>query len=46
MRVLMLGAGGVGSAVAKIAARRPFLEHLVLADYDLGAGRERRRRHR
>jgi saccharopine dehydrogenase-like NADP-dependent oxidoreductase len=36
MRVMVLGAGGVGSAVAKIAARRPFVEHLVLADYDLG----------
>ena len=36
MRVLILGAGGVGSAVAKIAARRPFFEHVLLADYDLG----------
>jgi len=36
VRVLVLGAGGVGSAVAKIAARRPFLEHVLLADYDLG----------
>ncbi|MDQ1739928.1 MAG: saccharopine dehydrogenase L-lysine forming, partial [Pseudonocardiales bacterium] len=36
MRLLILGAGGVGSAVAKIAARRPFLEHVLLADYDLG----------
>ena len=35
MRLLILGAGGVGSAVAKIAARRPFLEHVLLADYDL-----------
>ncbi|HEV2887409.1 MAG TPA: saccharopine dehydrogenase NADP-binding domain-containing protein [Jatrophihabitans sp.] len=35
MRVLILGAGGVGSAVAKIAARRPFFEHVLLADYDL-----------
>ncbi|MBV9821156.1 MAG: saccharopine dehydrogenase NADP-binding domain-containing protein [Actinobacteria bacterium] len=34
MRLLVLGAGGVGSAVARIAARRPFLSHLVLADYD------------
>jgi saccharopine dehydrogenase-like NADP-dependent oxidoreductase len=33
--VLILGAGGVGSAVAKIAARRPFFEHVLLADYDL-----------
>ena len=36
MRLLILGAGGVGSAVARIAARRPFLEHVLLADYDLG----------
>jgi saccharopine dehydrogenase-like NADP-dependent oxidoreductase len=35
VRLLILGAGGVGSAVAKIAARRPFLEHALLADYDL-----------
>ena len=34
MRVLVVGAGGVGSAVAAIAARRSFVEHLVLADYD------------
>jgi saccharopine dehydrogenase (NAD+, L-lysine forming) len=35
MRVLMVGAGGVGSAVAAIAARRDFVEHLVVGDYDL-----------
>ena len=34
MRVLLVGAGGVGSALARIAARRPFAE-LVIADYDL-----------
>jgi saccharopine dehydrogenase (NAD+, L-lysine-forming) len=34
MRLLILGAGGVGSAAALIAARRPFLTHVVLADYD------------
>ena len=28
MRILMVGAGGVGSAAAKIAARRPFFETL------------------
>jgi saccharopine dehydrogenase (NAD+, L-lysine forming) len=39
MRLLILGAGGVGSAVAKIAARRPFLEHVLLADHDLGRAR-------
>ncbi|MEO6701207.1 MAG: saccharopine dehydrogenase C-terminal domain-containing protein [Jatrophihabitantaceae bacterium] len=36
MKLLILGAGGVGSAAAMIAARRPFLEAVVLADYDLG----------
>jgi saccharopine dehydrogenase (NAD+, L-lysine-forming) len=35
MRVLMVGAGGVGSAVTGIAARRDFFERLVVADYDL-----------
>lgn len=34
MRLLILGSGGVGSAAALIAARRPFLSHVVLADYD------------
>ena len=33
MRILLVGAGGVGSAIARIAARRPFAE-LVVADYD------------
>jgi saccharopine dehydrogenase-like NADP-dependent oxidoreductase len=36
MRLLILGAGGVGSAAARIAARRAFISHVVLADYDLG----------
>ena len=36
MRALILGAGGVGSAAALIAARRPFFETVVVADYDLG----------
>jgi saccharopine dehydrogenase-like NADP-dependent oxidoreductase len=36
MRILVVGAGGVGSAVAPIAARRDFFEHLVIADYDIG----------
>jgi saccharopine dehydrogenase (NAD+, L-lysine-forming) len=35
MRVLLVGAGGVGSAGVAIAARRDFFEHLVVADYDL-----------
>ena len=35
MRILLVGAGGVGSAITAIAARRTFVEHLVVADYDL-----------
>jgi saccharopine dehydrogenase (NAD+, L-lysine-forming) len=34
MRVLTIGAGGVGGAVAAIARRRSFIEHLTLADVD------------
>ena len=34
MRILVIGAGGVGSAVVPIAIRRDFFEHLVVADYD------------
>ncbi|WP_405965169.1 saccharopine dehydrogenase NADP-binding domain-containing protein [Streptomyces sp. NBC_00723] len=34
MRVLLVGAGGVGTAITRIAARRPFFEALVVADYD------------
>ncbi|MGE3289111.1 MAG: saccharopine dehydrogenase C-terminal domain-containing protein [Pseudonocardia sp.] len=39
MRILVVGAGGVGSAVAAIAARRSFVECLVLADYAEGRAR-------
>jgi saccharopine dehydrogenase (NAD+, L-lysine forming) len=35
MRILVVGAGGVGDAVARIAARRSFFEVMVIADYDL-----------
>jgi len=34
MRILIIGAGGVGSSAALIAARRDFYEHIVIADYD------------
>ncbi len=34
MRILILGTGGVGSAAARILARRDFFERLVVADYD------------
>ena len=35
MRILIVGAGGVGSSAALIAARRDFFDHIVVADYDL-----------
>jgi saccharopine dehydrogenase-like NADP-dependent oxidoreductase len=35
MRILLIGAGGVGGAFAAIAARRDFFEAVVVADYDL-----------
>jgi len=35
MRILLIGAGGVGNAIAKIAARRSFFESFVVSDYDL-----------
>ncbi|NGN62737.1 ATP-binding protein [Streptomyces sp. A7024] len=34
MRVLLVGAGGVGTAITRIAARRDFLTHMVVADHD------------
>jgi saccharopine dehydrogenase-like NADP-dependent oxidoreductase len=34
MRILLVGAGGVGTAFARIAARRAFAE-LIIGDYDL-----------
>ena len=34
MRVLLVGAGGVGAAFTSIAARRDFFETIVVADYD------------
>jgi len=35
MRILLVGAGGVGSAFCAIAARRDFFETVVVCDYDL-----------
>jgi saccharopine dehydrogenase-like NADP-dependent oxidoreductase len=34
MRLVVVGTGGVGSAFAGIAARRSFVDHCALADYD------------
>jgi saccharopine dehydrogenase-like NADP-dependent oxidoreductase len=35
MKALVIGAGGVGSAIANIASRRPFIKQMVLADRNL-----------
>ncbi len=35
MRILLVGAGGVGTAITRISARRAFFDHMVVADYDL-----------
>ncbi len=39
MRVLLVGAGTVGEAIAKVAADRPWLEQLVVTDYDADRAR-------
>lgn len=39
MRILLVGAGGVGGAIVPIAARRDFFEHVVVADYDADRAR-------
>ncbi len=39
MRILIVGAGGVGSAAAAIAARRDFFAACVVADYDFDRAR-------
>jgi saccharopine dehydrogenase (NAD+, L-lysine-forming) len=36
MRVLLVGAGGVGTAMARIAARYDVFEHIVVADREVG----------
>ena len=36
MRIVLIGAGGVGSAVVSIATRRGFFDALVIADQDPG----------
>src|SRR6478735_3230790 len=34
MRILLVGAGGVGSAFCAIVARRNFFDHIVVSDYE------------
>ncbi len=40
MKVLLVGVGGVGEAIAVIAKKRPWLEQMVLADYNLKRAEE------
>ena len=40
MKVLLVGTGGVGEAIAVMANTRPWLEKMVLADYNLGRAQE------
>ncbi len=40
MKILLVGAGGVGSAFCAIAKRRDFFEQIVVADYDEGKARQ------
>ncbi len=40
MRILVVGAGGVGGAIATAASRRDFFEHLTIADIDKERARE------
>ena len=40
MKVLLVGAGGVGEAIATIVKPREWLEQMVLADYNVKRARE------
>ncbi len=44
MKVLLVGVGGVGEAIAVVAQGRPWLEKMVLADYDLARAKEVRKK--
>jgi saccharopine dehydrogenase (NAD+, L-lysine forming) len=44
MRVLLVGVGVVGQAIAVLAHERAWLEKMVLADYNLKRAKEVRRR--
>jgi saccharopine dehydrogenase (NAD+, L-lysine forming) len=39
VRVLVVGSGGVGSAIVAVAQRRDFLEHVTVTDIDLSRAR-------
>ncbi|RFA22499.1 saccharopine dehydrogenase family protein [Subtercola boreus] len=40
MKILLVGSGGVGDSIAKIAARRTFYEVIVVTDYSLASAEE------
>jgi saccharopine dehydrogenase-like NADP-dependent oxidoreductase len=40
MKVLLVGVGGVGEAIAVVAKERPWLETMVLSDYNLARAEE------
>jgi len=44
MKVLLVDTGGVGETLAVITRGRPWLEKLVLVDYNLKRARDVRRR--
>jgi saccharopine dehydrogenase-like NADP-dependent oxidoreductase len=44
MKVLLVGVGGVGEAIAKIARERPWVQQIVLADYNLERASEVQRK--
>ena len=39
MKVLLVGAGTVGEAIAKVAANRPWLDQMIVTDYDADRAR-------
>ncbi len=39
LKVLLVGVGTVGEAIARLSAERPWLERMVLADYDIERAR-------
>jgi saccharopine dehydrogenase (NAD+, L-lysine-forming) len=43
MKVLLIGVGGVGEAIAAIAKPRAWMEQMVLADYNVNALRKFKR---
>jgi saccharopine dehydrogenase-like NADP-dependent oxidoreductase len=44
MKVLLVGVGGVGEAIAAIAKQRPWMERMVLADYNVPRAEEVQRK--